>query len=595
MRRTISFFVIVTLIVSASPARAADATIPPWATFGGAPGAYEFALDPAQARGGGPSLKIATMKAKPDEFGASAWYVDATPYRAKRVRLTGEVKTAGAGSASLWLRIDGSQIGGFDNMTAQIGKGDRALHGDRGWTPLQIELDVPGDAMTLVFGDLLFGGGTMWSTYPRLQSVGEAQSAAAAAARPTGALDPAQRALIEAALKRDAFALRTTDPEAPLDDLAGFDRDVASARIVGLGEASHGTAEFFRMKHRLFRDLVERHGVTVFAFEANLPEAREMDRYVTSGEGDPAHALHDLHFWTWQTGEVLALAKWMRAYNAAPGRHATLHFAGFDAQFPDVAAASVERFAAARSATAGEAVKQRYACLPASYAAREAMSAGAKRACSASIATVAGSIAPLHPDADTARDARVVEQYAAISLNPDAKNEAYGARDAAMAENVAWLAQTRYPGAKLALWAHNGHIGAQSGGGASGVPMGEHLREHFGPAYVPIGFAFDRGTITAFGGTLRSQTVSPAPAGMLESVLNDVGPELYLPLRALPSGDPLARWLDGGTLSREPGALYDENNQIAFFAPSKERERFDALIFVAESHASSLLPGARGA
>jgi hypothetical protein len=54
----------------------------------------------------------------------------------------------------------------------------------------------------------------------------------------------------------------------------------------------------------------------------------------------------------------------------------------------------------------------------------------------------------------------------------------------------------------------------------------------------------------------------------------------------------VAAWLDGGTLSREPGALYDEANQNALFATLKERDRFDALIFVAESHASSLLPGA---
>jgi hypothetical protein len=76
-------------------------------------------------------------------------------------------------------------------------------------------------------------------------------------------------------------------------------------------------------------------------------------------------------------------------------------------------------------------------------------------------------------------------------------------------------------------------------------------------------------------------------------VLNDVGPALYLSLRTLPAGDPLTGWLDGGTQSREPGAVYTEGNPNAYFSTSKERDRFDALIFVAESHASSLLAGAR--
>ena len=592
MRRTLPFF-LACLIAVCPSARADDAgAIPRWATFGGAPTAYAFALDPAQPRGGGPTLRIAALRPTDQEFGASAWSVDAVPYRGKRVRLTGDVRTAGAGSASLWLRVDGSKVGGFDNMTAEIGRGDRALHGDHAWTPLQIDLDVPGDAVWLAFGDLILGGGTMWSTYPRLQVLGAAQSATARDAKPPGTLDPAQRAAVEAALRRDAVALRTVDPAAPLDDLAAFDRDVAGARIVGLGEASHGTADFFRMKHRLFRDLVERHGVTVFAFEANLPEAHEMERYVTAGEGDPAHALHSLQFWTWQTDEVLALARWMRAYNAAPGKHATLHFAGFDAQFAAGATDEIERFAAARSAAAADAVKARYACVPTTNSAMRDMTADAKRTCGASIAAVAVLLAPLHPDADVARDVRVIEQFATIMMNPDPKAYGFVERDAAMAENVAWLAETRYPHAKLALWAHNGHIGASDA--SSYVTMGEHLRRRFGPAYVRIGFAFDRGTITAFGGASWTKTVTPAPPGTLESVLNDVGPQLYLSLRGLGAGDPVTAWLDGGTLSREPGAMYDEQNQTALFNVSKERDRFDALIFVAQSHASSLLPGARG-
>ena len=590
MQRTLSFF-LAFVVAMCAVARADDAsTIPRWSTFGGGPGAYAFELDPGAPRGGGPSLRITALKPG-EQFAAASWSLDAAPYRGKRVRLDGEVKSAAAGSASLWLRVDGSAIGGFDNMTAQAGRGDRALHGDHTWTPLQIEMDVPGDAMSLVFGDLLFGGGTMWSTYPHVTVLGAAQSAAARDAKPAGALDATQRAAVEAALRRDAAKLRTVDPEAPLDDLAAFDRDVASARIVGLGEASHGTADFFRMKHRLFRDLVERHGVTVFAFEANLPESHEMERYVTTGEGDPAHALHSLQFWTWQTDEVLALAKWMRAYNAAPGKHATLHFAGFDAQFAGGAVEEIERFASARSAAAGDAVKARFACLPANGAV-SAMTADARRACGTSVAAVAGLLAPLHPDADVARDARVVEQFASIVLNPEPKNYGLDDRDAAMAENVAWLAETRYPGAKIALWAHNGHIAARSAG-SNFATMGEHLRQRYGPAYVRIGFAFDRGTITAFGGSLGTKTVAPAPPGTLESVLNGVGPEFYLSLRAMRAGDPLTAWLDGGTLSREPGAVYDESNQSAYFNVAKERDRFDALIFVAESHASSLLAGAR--
>jgi erythromycin esterase len=122
-------------------------------------------------------------------------------------------------------------------------------------------------------------------------------------------LPPQRRAAVGAALRRDAVTLRTVDPAAPLDDLRAFDRDVRDARVIGLGEASPGTAEFFQMKQRLLRDLVERHGVTVLAVEdARVVEARAVERYVSTGSGDPADALRHLA-WPLQNREMLGLVR----------------------------------------------------------------------------------------------------------------------------------------------------------------------------------------------------------------------------------------------------------------------------------------------
>jgi erythromycin esterase len=96
------------------------------------------------------------------------------------------------------------------------------------------------------------------------------------------------------------------------DDLTGLDRLIGDARIVALGEASHGTAEFFQMKHRLLEYLVERKGFTVFAIEGNSPEAQVANPLIKTGEGDAGAALAAMYFWTWQTEEVSALLHWMR-------------------------------------------------------------------------------------------------------------------------------------------------------------------------------------------------------------------------------------------------------------------------------------------
>ncbi|MBI1897775.1 MAG: erythromycin esterase family protein, partial [Acidobacteria bacterium] len=145
-------------------------------------------------------------------------------------------------------------------------------------------------------------------------------------------------ARLAAELKRYAAPLKTVEAGNAMGDLAAFGRAVGDARIVSLGEASHGTKEFFQIKHRLLEYLVKEKGFTVFAIEANWPESLAVDRYVKSGEGDPKAALAGMYFWTWNTQEVLDMIEWMRAYNKAAGK-AVLSFTSFDMQTHRVAAA----------------------------------------------------------------------------------------------------------------------------------------------------------------------------------------------------------------------------------------------------------------
>ena len=119
-------------------------------------------------------------------------------------------------------------------------------------------------------------------------------------------------------IEAKAIPLNTTDPSAQLDDLEPLRAMIGNATVVGLGEGTHGTREFSRMKHRIFEFLVERMGFTVFAFEANLPEAFAVNDYILNGKGDPKVALKGLYFWTSNTAEVLDLIEWMRRWNADP-------------------------------------------------------------------------------------------------------------------------------------------------------------------------------------------------------------------------------------------------------------------------------------
>lgn len=147
------------------------------------------------------------------------------------------------------------------------------------------------------------------------------------------AAEPAPEEL--AWLKEHALAFKTAEAGRGFDDLRGLKELIGNARVVALGEGTHGTREFFQMKHRLVAYLASELGFTIFSIEANLPEAYRLNDYVLHGQGDPKELIAGMYFWTWNTEEVLAMVEWMRRFNeSGQGR---IEFTGFDMQTPDVA------------------------------------------------------------------------------------------------------------------------------------------------------------------------------------------------------------------------------------------------------------------
>ena len=141
---------------------------------------------------------------------------------------------------------------------------------------------------------------------------------------------PSPAEIRTAQLKAALHPLQTTDPAGSLADLAPLSR-AAQARVVGMGEGTHGTRQFFQMKHRIFRWLVQEHGVRVFAMESDVAEGIYLDRYVQSGEGDlEAIMLARMHYWPWYTEEVRDLIQWMADYNAGRPERERLRYIGVD-------------------------------------------------------------------------------------------------------------------------------------------------------------------------------------------------------------------------------------------------------------------------
>ncbi|HJU75394.1 MAG TPA: erythromycin esterase family protein, partial [Gemmatimonadaceae bacterium] len=194
------------------------------------------------------------------------------------------------------------------------------------WTTYSLGIDVPVSAHSLVITAGLEGSGTAWFDGFELTVDG-----ARVHSFPTG-VDPSPAELRFLAIL--ATPLRTVVPAGGLvsddSDLSRFASITAGARVVALGESTHGTREFFLVKHRILEYLVRKHDFTVFAIEANQLAVETINRYVQGGSGAADDVMRAM-FRVWNTEEVRDLVEWMRQYNAAhPGR--ILRFVGYDMQ-----------------------------------------------------------------------------------------------------------------------------------------------------------------------------------------------------------------------------------------------------------------------
>jgi erythromycin esterase len=417
-------------------------------------------------------------------------------------------------------------------------------------------------------------------------------------------LSAGERAALVAQLRLAAWPIDGAAPSTSDADLAPLGQAIGMARIVGLGEATHGTSEFFALKDRIFRYLVERHGFTVLAMEANWSDSLAIERYVTTGQGDLRAALAST-FAVWDNQETLDLLEWMRQYNAGAGPHPTLHFVGIDMQTPSAAAAIVVAAFAKARPNERAAVASEVRCMDASTQALYATFVRAPKAeRTACVAGTAAAAARFDSEADALRAALTPEefvsaQHAAVVVNQAARMyDASGdgsddtTRDASMASNAGWVANALYPNARIALWAHDAHVMATPDRGQA--TMGTELRKAFGANYYTVGMAFYRGSISP-NGVSPPMDIPPPPPAALEALFHAIGEPIFgLTIADVPADSPLAEYLAVPQPMRLIGAIPSKEELRESLDGVALAKAFDAVLFVDESHAAHSFQGHSG-
>ena len=383
-------------------------------------------------------------------------------------------------------------------------------------------------------------------------------------------------------LRQNAVPFDTVEAESGFEDLEPLKTLIGDARIVALGEATHGSREIFQMKHRLIEFLASEMGFTIFSIEANMPEAYRVNDYVLCGEGDPRELIRGMYFWTWSTMEVLDMVEWMRKFNElGQGR---IEFTGFDMQYPAVAISLVIDFLTEVDPEYAQEIQGQYELISTwndssrRGQTHEGMDAGIAADISNDVMArleqnrqqylASKSVSEM----DWAlQNARVVSQCVQMT----GKNVM--ARDQSMANNVSWILQHN-PDAKIILWAHNGHVGNLQS------MMGNHLEDSYGDDYIPIGFATYAGTYSAMSdGDLGVHDLEVPPEESIEAFFEATGqPRLILDLRLAEADAPESNWLTQPRPLRSIGAMAMESQFISHSTAGL----FEILIYIQDTQAA---------
>lgn len=434
--------------------------------------------------------------------------------------------------------------------------------------------------------------------------------------------------LIGAAGWEDEGAAKPTDEKVELtlpaliyqssEHFAGIDRvkldnlleRIGDSRVVLLGEASHGTAEFYEMRARITQELIEKKGFTIIAAEADWPDAAHLDHYIHGTEPDPL--LENKPFsrfptWMWANHSVLAFSHWLKAHNEKTmSAEQQVGFYGLDLYSLFSSIEAVLSYLDKVDPETAEVARVRYGCLmpwasdPGMYG-RMTLTQQYQE-CEQEVVAALGDLLRKRMEYSMADGEQFfnAEQNARLVTNAEryyrtmyyAENNSWNQRDQHMFDTLQSVLAFRGPQSKAIIWAHNSHIGdarATQMSARGELNIGQLARQAYGDKAYNIGFGTDHGTVAAaseWGGPMEIKQVKPSHIDSYERVCHEVRTDNFLlPLRQ-PLREITHKQLLAERLERAIGVIYRPETELQshYFYASLPNQ-FDEYIWFDETRA----------
>ncbi len=385
---------------------------------------------------------------------------------------------------------------------------------------------------------------------------------------------------------------------------------IGDRRFVLLGEASHGSHEFYRERARITKRLIEEKGFVAVCVEADWPDAYRVNRYVLglSGDTDAQGSLEDFERfpgWMWRNTDVVEFIAWLRARNdARADRREKARFYGIDLYSLRASMEAVVRYLEEADPQAALRARERYSCFDliggegAEYG--HAVTMGLHRSCESAV--VAELVDLRRQAATLARrdglDAQdeyfFAEQNARLVHNAEryyramyeGRVSSWNLRDEHMAETLRYLVEHLervLGGAKVVVWEHNSHVGdARSTelGQAGELNVGQLARSAWGDECFLVGFTTHHGRVSAasdWGGPVEHKHVRPALAGSFENLLHHAPASDFMVRLGEYAPEPLRATM----LERAIGVIYrPETERQSHWFHARLSTQFDTVIHI---------------
>lgn len=401
-------------------------------------------------------------------------------------------------------------------------------------------------------------------------------------------------------------------PFANVDDLLPLINTASRAQYVLLGEASHGTSEFYKIRAAITKELIQHHDFSFIAVEGEWPSCFEVNRYIKGYTNQYANAEDVLKTfnrwpsWMWANQEIKELIEWLRDYNNnLPAHQPKVGFYGLDVYSLWESMEAIIEYLENNHASDAKKAKKAFECFEPFH--REAQMYGISSALYGKNCMV--EILELLQTIQQKKDTYTHEPEAALSMQVNAlvasnaeayyhtmitnDNESWNIRDRHMVEALKYIQAYYKDSAKGIVWEHNTHIGdarATDMKSSGMVNVGQLTREEYGPKHVyAVGFGTHHGTVIAsdsWGNPQQELTVPPAIEGSWEDTIHRAGAfDQYLMFT-----EENRNFFHSTIGHRAIGVVYDpEIEQYGNYVPSRLSKRYDAFIYVEKTHALSPL------